>query len=133
MLVYFNGRFMPKDEVRISPDDRGILFADGIYEVIRSYNGRLFQMQPHLERLDRSLRELRIPAPGEDFTGISKKLLRDNGLSACDATVYIQITRGAVSPAPFPRDWVLSSESTLTVTPAMFTPIYSSTRISWTR
>jgi len=98
MIVYLNGRFMPKDEARISPDDRGILFADGVYEVVRAYGSRLFRMGPHLKRLERSLRILRIPQPEEDFAAIAQKLLRDNGLDTGDATVYVQITRGAVSP-----------------------------------
>lgn len=98
MIVYLNGRFMPKDEARISPDDRGFLFADGVYEVVRAYCGRLFLMGPHLERLERSLRLLRISQPEEDFAEVARKLLRDNGLDTGDATVYIQITRGAVSP-----------------------------------
>ena len=43
MLVYFNGEYLPLDEVRISPQDRGFLFADGAYEVVRIYDGKVFQ------------------------------------------------------------------------------------------
>jgi len=58
MIAYFNGQYVSKEDVKISPDDRGFLFADGVYEVIRSYGGRLFKVDDHLSRLSHSLREL---------------------------------------------------------------------------
>lgn len=95
MIVYFRGRFIPKEEVNISPDDRGFVFADGIYEVIRSYSGRLFEFEAHLKRLNRSLREIHIPfAESEALRGICEALIADNDLKN-DAAVYIQISRGA--------------------------------------
>jgi branched-subunit amino acid aminotransferase/4-amino-4-deoxychorismate lyase len=60
MIVYYNGVYLPKEQVSISPDDRGFLFSDGAYKVIRSYNGRLFQLEAHINRLERSITELRI-------------------------------------------------------------------------
>ena len=45
--VYFNGKFIPKEEIKISPDDRGFLFADGIYEVVRWYEGFFYDMDSH--------------------------------------------------------------------------------------
>jgi len=96
MIVYFNGRFIPKEEVKISPDDRGFVFADGIYEVVRSYRGRFFEFEAHLKRLIRSLREIHISfAESESLRDICEALIRDNDLKEDDATVYIQITRGA--------------------------------------
>ena len=59
-ITWFNGKYIPKDEVKISPDDRGFLFADGIYEVVRWYEGFFYDMDSHLSRLKRNLRELRI-------------------------------------------------------------------------
>ena len=47
-VAYLNGEFLPKAQIAISPEDRGFLFADGLYEVVRSYDGRLFQMEAHL-------------------------------------------------------------------------------------
>lgn len=97
MIVFFNGRFLPKDEVRISPDDRGFLFADGAYEVIRIYAGRPFMMEEHLDRLRYSLGELRITLPGqqiEDLARIAGELIRLNDLAQGEATIYIQVTRG---------------------------------------
>jgi len=98
MIVYFNGEFLAKEAVRISPDDRGFLLADGVYEVIRAYNGKLFQPDAHLQRLARSMHELRLPGPSpRELNDVAKHLLQDNNLTNGDATVYLQITRGAAS------------------------------------
>ncbi len=100
MIVYFNGQFVPKEEVRISPEDRGFMFADGIYEVIRSYDGKLFKAEQHFERMGRSLRGLRIDEPDkEDFASIAMELIRLNHLEKGDAKFYVQITRGAAERA----------------------------------
>jgi D-alanine transaminase len=96
MIVYFNGRFMPKSEVCISPDDRGFLFADGVYEVLCAVDGRLFQADAHFARLARSLDALRIPAPAlDELRQAASSLLRKNALDQDGAKLYIQITRGA--------------------------------------
>jgi D-alanine transaminase len=96
MIVYFNGRWMDKEEVRISPDDRGFLFADGVYEVIRTYRGRLFRLESHMARLARSLRELRFdPAAAAPLAGVCGELIARNRVPGADARIYIQITRGA--------------------------------------
>jgi len=95
MLVYFNTQYIPKEDVKISPDDRGFLFADGVYEVIRAYKGYMFRIDLHLERLARGLQELRIEGLDmESLAEISETLIQRNKLNE-DATVYIQITRGA--------------------------------------
>jgi len=99
MLVYFNGEYLPGDEVRVSPDDRGFTFGDGVYEVIRAYEGRLFRAGDHVRRLARSLGELRIQAPVLDGPGgiaaVAGELIRRNGLAGGDAAIYVQVTRGA--------------------------------------
>jgi D-alanine transaminase len=95
MIVYFDGRFLPKEDVRVSPDDRGFLLADGAYEVIRSYSGRQFKVAEHLSRLERSLRELRFTGPDVQRLGaIAEMLLQLNDLDRGDAVLYIQVTRG---------------------------------------
>ncbi len=98
MIVYFNGRFVPKDEVCISPDDRGFLFADGVYEVICAFDNRLFMADAHYRRLSRSLEELRIPSPDlEVLRPAVASLLARNELEQGGAKLYIQITRGVAS------------------------------------
>lgn len=99
MLVYLNGRFLDRDSAHLSVDDRGFVFGDGVYEVWRSVAGRLFEFDRHFRRLERGLRELRIAAP-DDATSdrireIGDRLLRENQLLDGEATLYLQITRGA--------------------------------------
>ena len=96
MIAYFNGKFMPKAAIAISPDDRGFLFADGLYEVIRSYGGNLFQMEAHLARLVRGMDYLRLNTDGfGDLEEICNRLLEENELTDAEALIYIQVTRGA--------------------------------------
>lgn len=102
MIVYHNGHFVDKKAVSISPDDRGFNFADGVYEVIRSYKGIPFRLKDHLRRLDRSLQELRLDFRATDsLDTIPSELLRQNDLGTGEATIYIQISRG-VAPRRHP-------------------------------
>lgn len=106
MIVYLNGQFLPKTEARISPDDRAFLFADGAYEVVRAYRGHLFRAKEHWDRFDYSLKALRIAPPANmDFSAIASELLKRNQLVEAEATVYLQITRGAAPRKhAFPAD-----------------------------
>lgn len=95
-IVYLNGAYLPKAEARLSPDDRGFLFADGVYEVVRSYGGRLFALERHLQRLADGLAALEIEGVDVGDVGeVCRELLRRNDLAEADALVYLQITRGA--------------------------------------
>jgi D-alanine transaminase len=98
MLAYLNGQFVEKAKALISADDRGFLFADGVYEVIRSYNGRLFRLNEHLTRLERSLGEIRINFGDIKMVGeVAQKLIGANNLTHGDALIYVEITRGAAA------------------------------------
>lgn len=100
MLVYFCGRFVDKSQALFSPDERGLVFGDGIYEVVRAYRGRWLRWDEHMRRLAGGLAELRIG--GVDVSGLGEiagRLLRDNSLEQGEATVYLQITRGAAPRA----------------------------------
>ncbi|HEX7090702.1 MAG TPA: D-amino-acid transaminase [Longimicrobiales bacterium] len=100
MLVYLNGAYVPQGEARVSVEDRGFLFADGVYEVIRVYEGHPFLLEAHLERLRQGLRALRIDDPGTaGLQAVAERLLDENGLRSGDATIYIQVTRGAAPRA----------------------------------
>jgi D-alanine transaminase len=95
-IAYYNGKYIPKDDVKISPDDRGFLFADGIYEVARWYEGFFFDMSSHLTRMKRGLRELRINWDNSDqFPSIALELIKLNKLESQPAMIYLQVTRGA--------------------------------------
>ncbi len=97
-VVYLNGEYLPLTQAAISPLDRGFLFADGVYEVVRCYGGRPLAMQAHLDRLDYSLQRIRLalPANAPLLDEVTGELLARNDLS--DASVYWQITRGAACP-----------------------------------
>lgn len=100
MKVYLNGEYVEHSNARVSVDDRGFLFADGVYEVARVYDGRVFQMQPHVERMKHGLRELRIRDDVvNDMPAIAERLLDENNLRSGDATIYAQVTRGAAPRA----------------------------------
>ncbi len=100
MIVYLNGDYLPYQDARVSVDDRGFLFADGVYEVARIYDGHIFLFDRHLDRLRYGLGELRIRADAVDqIRSIANRLLDQNDLHTGDATLYIQITRGAAPRA----------------------------------
>ena len=100
MLVYLNGEYIDHASARVSVDDRGFLFADGVYEVARVYDGKIFMMQPHMERMRHGLGELHIRDQMiDELPKIAERLLDENELRRGDATVYIQITRGAAPRA----------------------------------
>jgi D-alanine transaminase len=100
--VYFNGGYLPKDQVRISPDDRGFLFGDGVYEVVRTYGGKLFALEAHLARLRFGVCEVGINGVDVDALGqVAEELLGRNDLTSGDATVYFEVTRGAAPRTHF--------------------------------
>jgi len=99
-LVWLDGHLLPLAEARISPLDRGFLFGDGVYEVLPVYAGRAYRCDEHLERLDRSLHEIRM-APALDraaWLAAFGQLVHGNG--GGDLLLYVQVTRG-VEPERF--------------------------------
>ncbi len=94
-LCYLNGAYLPLAEARISPLDRGFLYADGAYEVMPVYAGRPFRFAEHCARLTRSLAELRMddPMSGREWRDVIARLIERNG--GGDQYVYWQVTRGA--------------------------------------
>ena len=105
MLVYLNGTFHDKRDARISVDDRGFIFGDGVYEVWRVVGGSLFEPERHRSRLLGGLRELEIAVPdelqGNALWSIAERLLTENDLREGDATLYVQVTRGAAPRAHY--------------------------------
>jgi D-alanine transaminase len=95
MTVYLNGQYLPREEARISPEDRGFLFADAIYEVVRFYRGRPYHLTEHVGRMRDGLAALRIEADADFYPDVAARLLRENGLAEADAIVYAQVSRGA--------------------------------------
>lgn len=106
MIAFYNGAFFPIEQISISPFDRGFLFADGVYEALRTYNKKLFMLQKHLERLKYSLEQININF--SDFNQIENIIYRCAELNYLDSdfSTYIQITRGV----SFPRTHYYSNQ-----------------------
>ena len=112
-IAYVNGRYVPHREAQVHVEDRGYQFADGVYEVCEVHGGALIDMEAHLDRLNRSLSELRIawPASRNAVSVILREVVRRNGVR--EGMVYLQVTRGvAVRDHAFPT----SPQSSIVVT-----------------
>lgn len=96
-VVYLNGEYLPRERATLSVDDRGFIFGDGIYEVTRVINGRLFEADRHMRRLMYGLRGIGIDPrmTAEQIIEIHDRLIRENDLTKGEGYVYLQITRGA--------------------------------------
>src|SRR6185295_9059303 len=96
-ICFLNGDYLPLREARISPLDRGFLYADGCYEVTPVYGGRPFRFQQHHDRLTRSLAEIRMqdPLTRELWRGVYRELIARNRGESSDLYIYVQVTRGA--------------------------------------
>ena len=94
-VAWLNGAFLPLAEARISPLDRGFLFADAVYEVLPVYAGRPFLFVEHIARLERSLGEIRMRSPltRPEWAALLTELVERNG--GGDMYLYVQVTRGA--------------------------------------
>jgi len=95
--VYVNGEYVARERAVIPVDDRGFVFGDGIYEGVRAIEGRLFAWEPHATRMANGLAGLRIDVGAArlaELRGVCDRLLRDNGLLAGEAFVYLAVTRG---------------------------------------
>ncbi|AOF91853.1 D-amino-acid transaminase [Sinorhizobium sp. RAC02] len=119
-FAYVNGRYVRHADAAVHIDDRGLVFADAIYEVCQVQQGLIIDMTRHLDRLDRSLGEIRIrpPMPRAALTGIMREVLRRNRV--VNGMVYLQVTRGRAK-----RDHVFPSpevRATLIVTAKALNP-----------
>ena len=94
MMVYLNGEFLPVESAKISVLDRGFIFGDGVYEVLPVYNGRLFRLVEHLQRLENSLQAIRLanPLSRQQWSDLLEKLVAYN--HGGDQSIYLQVTRG---------------------------------------
>lgn len=112
MLIYLNGSFVPKEKALVSVFDHGYLYGDGIYETMRAYDGALFLLDRHLNRLERSAEAiyLRLPLPLSGIAAALEESLLRNNLK--DAYVRIQISRG---PGDIGLDPALCPEPTMVI------------------
>lgn len=97
LQVYINGKFYAKEDAKVSVYDHGLLYGDGVFEGIRSYSGKVFRIQEHVERLYESARAimLEIPLTPEKLAEDIYETLRRNNFT--DAYIRLVVTRGAGS------------------------------------
>lgn len=91
-IVYVNGHFLPAKDAKISIFDRGLLFADSVYEVIPVYGGQVFFLEKHLRRLQNSLEKIKMNIPEYNWKTLMQQLIAQNGSG--DMQIYVQLTRG---------------------------------------
>lgn len=109
-IGYLNGQFSPLKEIVISPDDRGFLFGDGIYEVIRAYHGVPAFWKEHHTRLLRSAKEIHLPFAIDPEKFHSLLLTGIQQSEYAESKIYIQLTRGV---APREHGFPVNSEPTV--------------------
>ncbi|MDD9973350.1 MAG: branched-chain-amino-acid transaminase [Candidatus Poribacteria bacterium] len=124
MLIYIDGEFLPKAEAKVSVFDHGLLYGDGVFEGIRSYNGRVFKLDEHLERLYDSAKSimLQIPMSIEKMEATVLETLRRNHLT--EAYIRLVVTRGVgdlgLDPAKCPKPSIIIIADKITLYPQKF-------------
>lgn len=107
LYAYIDGQYVTESEAKVSVYDHGLLYGDGVFEGIRAYNGRVFRLKEHVERLWNSARAilLSIPMSQEEMCEVILELLRRNGMS--DSYIRVVVTRGVgdlgLDPRKCPR------------------------------
>ena len=124
-LAFVNGQFLPLADATVSIEDRGFQFGDGIYEVVRTYGGRPFELEAHLARLDRSAQalDLRQPYTVRQWTQYIHEAIQRAAFP--EAKLYIQITRGV---APRDHGYDVNLLPTVVMTVREFHPLNPSVR-----
>jgi branched-chain amino acid aminotransferase len=124
MLIYIDGEFLPKAEAKVSVFDHGLLYGDGVFEGIRSYNSRVFKLDEHLERLYDSAKSimLQIPIPIETMKETVLETLRRNHLR--EAYIRLVVTRGVgdlgLDPDKCPKPSIIIIADKITLYPQKF-------------
>ena len=116
-LVYVNGSLVLRTDARISPLDYGFLYGFGLFETMRSYNGNVFRLERHLDRLVRSAKELGITVETEVLGGAVKDTIRANGLDNARIRLTVSGGEGGMSP-----DITSCKEPTVVVTATKYQP-----------
>lgn len=105
--VFLNGDYLDENKAKISIFDRGVLFADSVYEVTAFIENKLIDFKAHLERLKRSLNEINIKhsLDYDEFLEIHKNLIKFNDLKDTEGLIYFQISRGNID-----RDFLINNQ-----------------------
>jgi D-alanine transaminase len=143
-VVYLNGQFMPAEDAKISPMDRGFLFGDGIYEVIPSYAGLCVGFSAHIQRLQQGLAalEIRCTFTAQDWKALVQQLIQQNG--AGNLGIYLHVSRGNdskrahaypkdISPTIFAYCFDIAAEPEADIDKAPRYKVMTSTDLRWQR
>ncbi|MDF3127144.1 D-amino acid aminotransferase [Rheinheimera sp. 1928-s] len=143
-VVYLNGQFMPAEDAKISPMDRGFLFGDGIYEVIPSYAGLCVGFAAHIERLQQGLAalEIRCAFTAQDWKELVQQLIQQNG--AGNLGIYLHVSRGTdskrahaypqdISPTIFAYCFDIAAEPEADIDKAPRYKVMTATDLRWQR
>jgi branched-chain amino acid aminotransferase len=137
LLVYIDGLYYPKSQAKISVYDHGLLYGDGVFEGIRAYNGVVFKLKEHIERLYRSAHALmlEIPVNKDEMTKAVLETLRKNSLR--DAYIRLVVTRGVgdlgLDPRKCPNPSVIIITDTISIMSNEAKERGVSTMISWVK
>lgn len=115
-ITYVNGDYVPAESAAISPLDRGFIFGDGVYEVIPVYHGKLFHLKAHIERLNQSLKGIKMAPvmPLEEWDTVLNTLIEKNNRG--NQYIYLQVTRGV--------EWVRNLNFPDNIKPTVFAISY---------
>jgi branched-chain amino acid aminotransferase len=137
LQVYIDGEYYPKSQAKVSVYDHGLLYGDGVFEGIRAYNGVVFKLNEHIDRLYRSAHALRltIPLTKEEMTTIVLETLRKNNLR--DAYIRLVVTRGigdlGLDPRKCPKPTVIIITDTISIMSSEAKEEGITTMIAWVR
>jgi len=117
-VVYVNGQYLPWGAAQVHAEDRGFQFGDAVYEVCEVRNGRLIDETRHMDRLDRSLKELKIPNPMARgaWARVMRETIRRNRVT--DGSIYLQVSRGAR-----PREFIFSDANLVPTVVCLSRPV----------
>lgn len=123
-LIYIDGTFYPKEDAKVSVFDHGLLYGDGVFEGIRAYDGVVFKLDEHIDRLFNAARaiSLKIPLSKEEVKEVVLESCRKNGIN--DGYIRLVITRGVgdlgLSPTKCPKPSVISIAASIALYPPEF-------------
>ena len=122
MVVYIDGKWVAREDAKVSVFDHGLLYGDGVFEGLRAYGGHVFRLDEHLARLERSARliSLKLPLTRPELAAVVKASLRKNKLS--DSYIRLLATRGVgdlgLDPRACPKPSVIVIANKLALFPA---------------
>ena len=137
LRVFIDGKFYPKSQAKVSVFDHGLLYGDGIFEGIRAYEGSVFRLREHIDRLYKSAHMimLQIPIAKEDMVQKTLETLRENGLK--DAYIRLVVTRGVgdlgLNPKKCPKPTIIIIADTISLHMADAKETGIAAMISWVK